>query len=724
MAKFTAQDLQSGFDSVNSLNANFSQLETLSDTWLSLDGTTPNSMSAQLDMNGNRIINLPSPGSDNDPARWIDVKDGVTGIAEPIPDQTGNNGKVLGTTGSALIFKDVQETFATISDLDAAATIHIGSFVSVVDYATGNDSGVLFFEIVAAATGTADGGSFIDLTTSGLQAKQIFNEYVSVKQFGATGDGTTDDQPAIQAAIDYAGPNRFSVFFPPGSYLIDLPIDLGVTDTPGLGSSLAASIFGPPDSHNGATIITAPNFGSDAEYSMVRNWKDAWYVGAESRDGPPDDMLLFDDMFSRYPNIRHLRFQINGTQTKDITCIDLIGTQERSHIEGITVAGDTASKGWPLRIDSAAVSFGNETSINGVMIKGWTTLSNNWIGEAKIRGGSDGDIDGWVTATEDFHGTELFDLAITDMTIRNLHCEGFVATGPIIKSDGRGCSLHQSFFTVRNGQGASTSLIEATNDGNPGGGFGRTGFTINTLYLLPDPTTVPNAATINVLDDDSQRTGVSKRTIAYRRDGSNDIATLFQADRAGYSYATGQNNEDINEEFVFYSQARMTGALTLGKSEASSNTTVPLVTNRSTIYLGNYTAPQTITDFDGEDDDQILFVINDDTNDHTIAHDTAKIRTIGGISHRLRVGGMMQFHKVAGQTYWIMVSKGTSDQQHTYQNTTTANLANIASGVNTVGKFDGVMVKNTDTNKIVFADGSAAGDVWRDAQSVVLHTPI
>lgn len=55
-------------------------------------------------------------------------------------------------------------------------------------------------------------------------------EYISVKDFGATGDGVTDDYAAIQAAINAAGDR--DVFFPAGGYKISativLPSDTGV----------------------------------------------------------------------------------------------------------------------------------------------------------------------------------------------------------------------------------------------------------------------------------------------------------------------------------------------------------------------------------------------------------------------------------------------------------------------------------------------------------------
>ncbi|NBP02421.1 MAG: hypothetical protein EBU90_20350 [Proteobacteria bacterium] len=48
---------------------------------------------------------------------------------------------------------------------------------------------------------------------------------VTVTQFGASGDGVTDDTSAIQAAIDYVKNNgRGEIFFPTGTYIVSSPI--------------------------------------------------------------------------------------------------------------------------------------------------------------------------------------------------------------------------------------------------------------------------------------------------------------------------------------------------------------------------------------------------------------------------------------------------------------------------------------------------------------------
>jgi hypothetical protein len=60
---------------------------------------------------------------------------------------------------------------------------------------------------------------------------------VSVKMFGATGDGTTNDLPAIQRAIAYAqsfGSAQHAVYFPCGTYITNRMID--ITASPNVGA--------------------------------------------------------------------------------------------------------------------------------------------------------------------------------------------------------------------------------------------------------------------------------------------------------------------------------------------------------------------------------------------------------------------------------------------------------------------------------------------------------
>jgi hypothetical protein len=59
-------------------------------------------------------------------------------------------------------------------------------------------------------------------------------EQKNVKDFGAIGDGSVNDGPAIQAAVDWtSGPDRGTIFFPAGFYTINAPITFNYDPAPG-----------------------------------------------------------------------------------------------------------------------------------------------------------------------------------------------------------------------------------------------------------------------------------------------------------------------------------------------------------------------------------------------------------------------------------------------------------------------------------------------------------
>lgn len=64
MAKLSLNNITSGFASNTALNANFDLIEAALENTVSRDGTTPNQMTADLDMNGNRILNALADSGD------------------------------------------------------------------------------------------------------------------------------------------------------------------------------------------------------------------------------------------------------------------------------------------------------------------------------------------------------------------------------------------------------------------------------------------------------------------------------------------------------------------------------------------------------------------------------------------------------------------------------------------------------------------------------------
>lgn len=76
MAKLTLSDLSSLTNestALSTINNNNTTIETALEKTLSRDGTSPNSMEADFDMDSNRILNLPVPASSTEPLRRGDI---------------------------------------------------------------------------------------------------------------------------------------------------------------------------------------------------------------------------------------------------------------------------------------------------------------------------------------------------------------------------------------------------------------------------------------------------------------------------------------------------------------------------------------------------------------------------------------------------------------------------------------------------------------------------
>lgn len=117
MAKLTVSTIVTSYAATDLLNANFSAIVTALENTLSRDGLAPNAMGASLDMNSNRIVNLPQPVNANEAARLKDVQD--ASIQTPLPSQTGNADKALKTDGSVVAWEGVPSLLGRV--LSAAA---------------------------------------------------------------------------------------------------------------------------------------------------------------------------------------------------------------------------------------------------------------------------------------------------------------------------------------------------------------------------------------------------------------------------------------------------------------------------------------------------------------------------------------------------------------------------------------------------------------------------
>lgn len=194
MAKLTLTNLsslQNEQSAINTINANNDAIEAAVEKTLSRDGTVPNQMTSELDMNSQRVLNLPQPLTDNEPVRLIDLTEVVEGtgngnILGPVsavsgnyPMFTGTSGKVVADSGTSPATKaDVASP--TISNPTFTGTTTVSGAVNGADTVTLTKNGGGTWPLILSnnSAGTAD---LIKLLAPGITSG---NKYVRVDSLG------------------------------------------------------------------------------------------------------------------------------------------------------------------------------------------------------------------------------------------------------------------------------------------------------------------------------------------------------------------------------------------------------------------------------------------------------------------------------------------------------------------------------------------------------------
>jgi hypothetical protein len=154
--------------------------------------------------------------------------------------------------------------FDTVAAMVADGTLSIGDDCQTLGYSIIGDGGDNLYKIVAAATGTDDGGTYIDLAT--YQAQALFPSfYKNVLQFGAVGDGKFGSDGAITAAS--------SSFVSAGATFVaaDVGKTISVDGAGAAGITLVTTISG---FTNGTTVtltVAAGTTVSGAKYSYGKD---------------------------------------------------------------------------------------------------------------------------------------------------------------------------------------------------------------------------------------------------------------------------------------------------------------------------------------------------------------------------------------------------------------------------------------------------------------------
>lgn len=264
MAKIVLDTVTGGYD-LSVINNNFDKIETeLQNKVLYRNNPVgeANTLETDIDANGKRIYNLPEPLLNSEPARLQDLQNAVAGGAANLITFTPY-GHVAGSNVQAAIQELVDDTtnngVALPAFLKDNNTIVVDSIAALkaIDktkftkalvlgyYAKGDGGGGVYWFDSSDTTSADNSGTIIVATDLG-RWKLIFQGSVSVKQFGAKGDGVANDTTAFASAISAVN----DVTVPSGTYVIS---QLNITK-----NNLSISGFG-----SESTILLGNNSTND-----------------------------------------------------------------------------------------------------------------------------------------------------------------------------------------------------------------------------------------------------------------------------------------------------------------------------------------------------------------------------------------------------------------------------------------------------------------------------
>ena len=135
---------------VETINNNFTALQTLAEKFVSRDGASPNTMEADLDMNSKRLTNLPAPLNQTEPLRLKDWLDAGIGTFPP-----GSVAASLGYTpfdAANFTSANIKSTLGYTPANAAANSVYVNDYLLVSDTYADNA-----FALAIAALGS-DGG--------------------------------------------------------------------------------------------------------------------------------------------------------------------------------------------------------------------------------------------------------------------------------------------------------------------------------------------------------------------------------------------------------------------------------------------------------------------------------------------------------------------------------------------------------------------------------------
>jgi len=250
MAKLTLTDLSTTLSNTAAsvINNNNTALEAALENTLSRDGSTPNTMEADFDMNSHRILNLLDALNDQEPATYAQLQASVTTLNDRIDLIMGGGGTVVsfnGRYGAVVpVVGDYSSFYALVSHTHTAS--------SITDFSEAVDDRV---------SSLLTAGSGITLTYN-----DVSNTLTIAASGGGTGDvvgpasSTDSELPLFSGTTGKLLKNSSTVVTAAGLALLDDATASAQRTTLGLGTLATLS-----------TITATEITGSTITYAKIQN---------------------------------------------------------------------------------------------------------------------------------------------------------------------------------------------------------------------------------------------------------------------------------------------------------------------------------------------------------------------------------------------------------------------------------------------------------------------
>ena len=184
--------------------------------------------------------------------------------------------------------------YNNVADMKADTKLKIGDMAITLGYYEENDGGGAEYIIVNDDT-LVDDGDLIHVLSNGLRAKLVINDCINIKQFGAKGDGTTEDTAKFQKAIDYnyTLDKPYIIFIPNGTYVLG---KVNIRKNANIkGSGWGSTIFKPVAGLNDNLLSITE---SD---SYFINLSDFTIIGDKSNNTCPNGIYIKRDTITHDP---------------------------------------------------------------------------------------------------------------------------------------------------------------------------------------------------------------------------------------------------------------------------------------------------------------------------------------------------------------------------------------------------------------------------------------